>query len=101
MAQILAIGGGGFQLEDAPSPIDDFVLAITRKSAEQRGRLHRAIEAGATSSAIAIDDHAAVLLDAGVVQRVVCWQPGATAYHLSMSDGMIHEHQYASEPIGL
>jgi dipeptidase E len=32
MKRIVAIGGGGFLMEDGPSPIDDYVLALTRKS---------------------------------------------------------------------
>lgn len=31
MRQILAIGGGGFQLEGEPSPIDDYILRLTGK----------------------------------------------------------------------
>ena len=31
-SQILAFGGGGFQLEDENSPIDDYILQITGKS---------------------------------------------------------------------
>jgi peptidase E len=32
MSRILAIGGGGFQMEDEPSPIDDYLLALTGKA---------------------------------------------------------------------
>jgi dipeptidase E len=31
MKRILAIGGGGFLMEDRPSPIDRFILSLTRK----------------------------------------------------------------------
>ena len=32
MPRILAIGGGGFLMEDAPSPIDSFILQLTGKA---------------------------------------------------------------------
>jgi peptidase E len=32
MRRIVAIGGGGFLMEDTPSPIDDFLLGLTNKS---------------------------------------------------------------------
>lgn len=32
MKRILAIGGGGFLMEDAPSPIDRFILDLTGKA---------------------------------------------------------------------
>jgi dipeptidase E len=32
MRRILAIGGGGFMMEDAPSPIDEYVIRLTGKA---------------------------------------------------------------------
>jgi dipeptidase E len=31
MKRILAIGGGGFQMETEPSPVDDYILELTGK----------------------------------------------------------------------
>ena len=32
MQRILALGGGGFMMEQAPSPIDTYMLSLTGKS---------------------------------------------------------------------
>jgi dipeptidase E len=68
-------------------------------STEQRGRLHDALRAGVTPSAIAIDDYAAVLFRDGKVDRVVSWHQNATAYQLSISDSEVIERNYSSESI--
>jgi len=68
-------------------------------TAEQRGRLHAALLAGAVPSTIAIADGAAVVYEAGVVGRVVTWQPGASAYHVSVGEGRVHERPYPHDTL--
>jgi dipeptidase E len=66
---------------------------------DQRHRLHAALVAGAVPPTIAIDDYAAVLFRGTTVERVVSWQPGSTAYRVSLQDGQIREEAYPSESI--
>ena len=66
---------------------------------DQRGRLHAALVAGAVPSTLAINDHAAVLFSGTTVERVVSWQAGSTAYHVSLRDGQVREDAYPSESI--
>jgi peptidase E len=68
-------------------------------ASEQRGRLHAALQAGAVPSTIAITDGAAVLYEGGVVERVVTWQAGASAYHLGLGEGHVHEKAYAHDTL--
>jgi dipeptidase E len=70
-------------------------------STEQRGRLHDALKAEVTPSAIAIDDYAAVLFRDGKVENVVSWHAGATAYQLELNDGPVVERRYPSESIAV
>ena len=54
-------------------------------------RVHAAIEAGAVRAATAIDDYAAVLFSDRVVERVVSWREGATAYRIVLEGGSVQE----------
>lgn len=48
--------------------------------------LRKAVNSGQMPATIAVDDHAAVLLEDEVVARVISWQDGCAAYHLSAGD---------------
>ncbi len=66
---------------------------------EQRGRLHAALLAGAVPPTVAISDGAAVLYQAGVVTRAVTWLPDASAWHVDVRGGLIHEQIYQCESL--
>lgn len=86
--------GAGYR----PTPALGFLAGGCRvhysDAAEQRGRLHAALLAGAVPSTIAITDGAAVFYEGGVVGQVVVWQPGAAAYHVHVAEGRVHEKAY-------
>ena len=65
----------------------------------RRARVHAAIEAGAVRAATAIDDYAAVLFSDRVVERVVSWREGATAYRIVLEGGSVQEMAYPCEQI--
>ncbi len=62
-------------------------------------RVHAAIEAGAVPTATAIDDYAAVLFSDRVVERVVSWREGSTAYRIVLEGGRVQEMAYPCEQI--
>lgn len=62
-------------------------------------RVHAAIEAGVVPAATAIDDHAAVLFSDRVVERVVSWREGATAYRIALEGGSVQEMAYPCEKL--
>ena len=62
--------------------------------------LFAAIESKALPDAIAIDDHAAVLYEDGVLSKVLTWQSGATAYAVALKDGKVHQQAHVAESIG-
>jgi peptidase E len=68
-------------------------------ASEQRGRLHAALLAGAVPPTLAITDGAAAVYEAGVLDRVVTWQPGASAYHLRVVAGRVHEEAYPHDTL--
>ena len=57
----------------------------------RRSALHAAIEARTIEPSIAIDDQAAVLYRDGLLERVLSWREGATAYLVSLDAGRAHE----------
>jgi len=67
----------------------------------QRERLHAALIADAVPFTIAIDDGAAVVFRDGRVEKVVSWQPGATAFDVRRSNGHIEEIVHQAETIGV
>ena len=66
---------------------------------KRRIALNAAIEESTIPPSIAIDDHAAVLYENGVVHKVVSWRAGSTAYQVSLAAGHAEEKPYASENI--
>jgi peptidase E len=65
----------------------------------RRARVHAAIEARAIPASTVIDDSAAVLFCDGVVERVVSWREGATAYRIVLEGGRVQELAYPCEQI--
>ena len=63
----------------------------------QRQRLHAALSADASPATLAIDDGAAVLFRDGVLEKVLSWQPDATAYRVFKQNGHVVEHAYQAE----
>jgi peptidase E len=66
---------------------------------ERRQMLHAAIDSGAASEAIAIDEGAAVVFADRLPSRVVTWIDGAAAYRVCLSNGSVVETPYHYERI--
>ncbi len=62
--------------------------------ASRKERLHAAIEANAIPPSVAIDDHAAVLYENGVLSKVVSWRVGSTAFAISRVNERAAEVSY-------
>jgi peptidase E len=65
----------------------------------RRTRLHEALAAGAVPATLAIDDHAAVLIEDGAAVRALSWAPGAGARRVDWVDGVVREAALAGLPL--
>jgi len=78
-----------FQVEDVENPHSGPTTASTTNSTFNYAR--------DIAPSIAIDDYAAAVYSDGELSRVVSWSDNATAFHVSLEDGLAKEQRYNSE----